>query len=278
MKKALEIIIIAFIMGVLLANVAQAIYVIDFTTDEITTTSEDNIPSETEQIKLASMEIELEEDNFDIDELKVLVQECQDRKVHASEMAAAARLLGYEEDNPVIVLAKEEWFNANENERFYQERIDKIIAEEKARWDKKKNEYPAATQIWLYLKDKGYNDYVCAGIMGNLMAEVGGQTLNLKCYSQSNSYYGMCQWNKAYSGVWGADITGQLDFLKKTIKYEFDTYGNLYQKGFNYNSFLSLQDARSAAKAFAKCYERCGSSSLPVRQSNAAKAYKYFTN
>ena len=47
---------------------------------------------------------------------------------------------------------------------------------------------------------------------------------------------------------------------------------------FNFNSFLNLNDEKEVAKAFAKCYERCGSSSLNQRQKNATTAYNYFTN
>ena len=129
------------------------------------------------------------------------------------------------------------------------------------------------------MKDLGWNDYVCAGIMGNLMAEVGGQTLDIQYWLQGNGYYGMCQWNKAYrSGVWGADLTGQCDFLRDTIKYEIDTFGYAYKKGFNLNSFLALSNERDAALAFAKCYERCGSGTYTIRQNNAEKAYDYFVN
>lgn len=42
-------------------------------------------------------------------------------------------------------------------------------------------EYPEATEVWIYLRyGLGYNEYVCAGILGNMMAEVGGGTLDLK--------------------------------------------------------------------------------------------------
>ena len=41
------------------------------------------------------------------------------------------------------------------------------------------------------MKELGWNDYVCAGIVGNLMAEVGGQTLNIDP-QLGNSYYGIC--------------------------------------------------------------------------------------
>ena len=44
------------------------------------------------------------------------------------------------------------------------------------------------------------------------------------------------------------------------------------------NSILNLNDEKEVAKAFAKCYERCGSSSLNQRQKNATTAYNYFTN
>ena len=44
-------------------------------------------------------------------------------------------------------------------------------------WAEKEAKYPVATYIWRYMKDLGWSDAVCAGIMGNMMAEVGGHTL-----------------------------------------------------------------------------------------------------
>jgi hypothetical protein len=38
-----------------------------------------------------------------------------------------------------------------------------------------------------------------------------------------------------------------------------------------------MQDEKEAALYFAKYYERCGSGSYSVRQSNATKALDYFT-
>ena len=128
------------------------------------------------------------------------------------------------------------------------------------------------------MKSLGWNDYVCAGIIGNLMAEVGGQTLDIRYTLSSSGYYGMCQWSRGYGKVWGAGLDTQCDFLRDTIKYEFDTYGFKYQKGFNFNSFLNMDDAQQAALAFAKCYERCASGSYNIRQKNALKAYDYFVN
>lgn len=141
-------------------------------------------------------------------------------------------------------------------------------------------EYPVAEYIWQYMKDLGWNDYVCAGVMGNLMAEVGGQTLNIQynLYSSDGGYYGMCQWSKKYhSGIYGInDLNTQCDYLRDTIKYEIDTFGYKYQTNFNLEAFLNLTDAQQAALAFAKTYERCASGSYAVRQRNAITAYNYF--
>ncbi len=139
--------------------------------------------------------------------------------------------------------------------------------------------YAEATQIWNYMKNLGWSDAVCAGIMGNMMAEVGGQTLDLSrwSYYSNGSYYGVCQWSRQYyPSVIGRDIEGQCDFLRDTIRKEINTYGSNYASGMNYEKFLQLDDPQDVALCFAKAYERCGSGSDGVRQSNAVKAYQYF--
>lgn len=137
--------------------------------------------------------------------------------------------------------------------------------------------YAEATQVWNYMKSFGWSDAVCAGIMGNIMAEVGGQTLNINPYSSSSSYYGMCQWSKRYyPQIIGGSLEDQCDFLRDTIRKEINTYGSNYASGMNYEKFLQLDDPQDVALCFAKAYERCGSGSYGVRQSNAVKAYQYF--
>lgn len=166
----------------------------------------------------------------------------------------------------------------------YQEQVNAIEAEEariEAMWSEKSGEYPVATQVWRYMKEElGWNDYVCAGVMGNMMAEVGGQTLNLQPYLYGHSganYYGLCQWSSRYfPSIQGADVDAQLDFLASTVKQALDTYGYLFKNGLDYETFCNLTDAEDAAMAFAKAYERCGSGSYGVRQTNALKAYNYF--
>lgn len=190
-------------------------------------------------------------------------------------MAEATRALGYEENHPIILFAKQEYNNAVAQLNLYQARLD----EYDTYWEAKYNEYPTATEIWLYMKDQGWNDYVCAGILGNIMAEVGGHTLDIQYWLYGSSYYGICQWSKGYKdAVWGTDLETQCQFLVDTIEYELDTFGYVYKKGFKFEDFLILDDESDAAKAFAKAYERCGNASISKRQKNATKAYDYFVS
>ena len=244
-------------------------------------------------------------DKYTKEELVTMIDEAKATKDHAHTMAESARALGWKDDDKLIKELQEIWHEADEDQVKYQGYLDEILineaeaahkaeeerlaaeaaqkaAEEEARraeeakWAIKAAEYPAATQIWRYMKAQGWNDYVCAGIMGNIMAEVGGQTLDIRYTLSSNGYYGMCQWNRQYSNIWGAGLESQCDYLRDTIKYEIDTFGFNYQKGFKFNSFLNMTDAQQAALAFAKAYERCASGSYGVRQKNAIKAYNYF--
>ena len=142
-----------------------------------------------------------------------------------------------------------------------------------------KSKYPVATEVWNYMKALGWSDAVCAGIMGNMMAEVGGHTLNLKydAYDKNKAYYGLCQWSgKYYPQIQGTDLKTQCDFLRDTIKKQIDIYGKRYASGMNYKEFLKLEDPKEVALCFAIAYERCSSATYSVRQTNAVKAYDYF--
>lgn len=241
------------VIGIITILVSITVSAIDATTSEV------YIPSET----------------YTCNELETLIQENEEVMGHAHTMANAARALGYEEDHPVIQLAKAEWETANNNYLIYLEKYT-ILQEKQQRC---MEEYPVATIIWNYLTEQGYNEYVCAGIMGNIMTEVGGNTLDIEYQlTGSNRYYGICQWSTGYKAVWYEDLEYQLNFLQDTIKYELDTYGKKYAKGFKYEDFLILDSAENAALAFAKCYERCGSGTYKLRQRNAVKALKYFVD
>lgn len=198
---------------------------------QITTTSEDYIPSETSYIQEEVSDIEIPQ----------IVEEIE-----------------LEEEIPEV-----EEFEAKQ--------------EEELEWIEKSEEYESAAFIWRYFKDKGYSDYAIAGILGNIMAEVGGQTLYIQYWLSSSSYYGMCQWSRQYyPGAIGLSLEEQCDFLFNTIENEFDVFG--YIVGLSYEDFIQIENEQTAALAFAKVYERCGSGSYSVRQSNATEAYDYFVD
>jgi hypothetical protein len=205
----------------------------------------------------------------------------QGQKMEAAHaMAEAARKLGYDESHSTIVLAKQEYNDAKTLKKGYQATYDSLVADYNSRWSLKESQYPSATYVWRYLTETlGYNNYVAAGIMGNMMGECGGGTLNLKYWvtSSSGNYYGLCQWSRGYSGVWGASLEGQCAFLANTISYELNTYGRAYASGFNYSKFLNLSNEQQAAKAFFKCYERGAASTCSARMKYATIAYNYFT-
>lgn len=133
--------------------------------------------------------------------------------------------------------------------------------------------YAQATQVWNGLRKLGLNKYVCAGILGNIMAEVGGQTLDISRWPQysQGTYYGICQWagsrKQRLLNNFGPTLEDQIRFLSVEL-FEVIPKGN---------SFYNMQDEKEAALYFAKYYERCGSGSYSVRQSNATKALNYFT-
>lgn len=218
------------------------------------------------------------------EELNTLILECDEyiaRLMSETEKS-------YDEEN--MEKLNNEIARVEELKATYESKVAYIIEQEElaaieaAKWEQRKTEYPVATKIWLYMKNElGWNDYVCAGVMGNLMAEVGGQTLNIQpeLYGHNNrGYYGICQWSsKYYPEVQGKNLDFQLDYLRDTVEYQFNTYGRLYQKGMKYEQFTQMEgDCGQIALCFAKVYERCGSGSYNVRMKNAVKAYEYFTN
>jgi hypothetical protein len=150
-----------------------------------------------------------------------------------------------------------------------------VIEEEEAEWEQRYEEYPEATTIWLYLTvEMGYNEYVAAGVLGNIMNEAGGNSLNINPSAQNPAgYYGICQWNSSmYGDVWYCNLIEQLDYLNNTIEYEYECCGNM-----SYESFCDLTDEREAALSFARSYERCSSASYGRRQNNATTALNYFS-
>lgn len=138
---------------------------------------------------------------------------------------------------------------------------------------RREEEYAAAAFIWDYFDD--FSAEVRAGILGNIMTEAGGQTLDIQPYIGTD-YYGICQWGPHYPEIQGANLERQCEFLKDTIEEEINMFGSPYRQGFNYEQFLQLNNPASVALAFAICYERCSPAGYTKRQQNAMIAYEYF--
>ena len=163
------------------------------------------------------------------------------------------------------------------------ETIELTIDPEIQKWKKRYEEYPTATTVWRYLtEDMGYSDYVAAGIIGNMMAECGGQTLELKwnAKNKSSGCYGLCQWHpRYYKEIQGADLGTQLEFIATSFPDALSRYLSVYYKrGFTYEDFLAMEDPGEIAYAFCIAYERPGPGSYTQRRTNAVKAYEYFTS
>lgn len=166
-------------------------------------------------------------------------------------------------------------------ERDYLEIVER--EKEAANWQRRYDEYPVATEVWLFLKNEmGYSDYVCAGIIGNMMAECGGQTLKLKwdARNASSGAYGLCQWHpKYYPELQGATLDEQLEHMRTSFPKTLSRYMSVcYEKGFTYEDFLALEDPSEIAYIFCVVYERPGPGSYNIRRENATKAYEYFTS
>ena len=170
--------------------------------------------------------------------------------------------------------------DAKEHDKYMKIKDDEIIKLQDE-LDKLKNpQIPASSMsgteqaeyVWDFLIDKGINIFVAAGIMGNIMAEVGGQSLDISrwpTYSKGN-YYGICQWS---GGRKSRLLNNYGKTLEAQVKFLYDEMLEVIPKD---SDFYSLEDEKAAALYFAKHYERCSSKYYSIRQSNATKALKHF--
>lgn len=144
-------------------------------------------------------------------------------------------------------------------------------------------EYPEARLIWNTIKSWGYSDNVVAGIIGNMMAEVGGGTLTgLSNWHTDGCGYGLIQWTsgrqRLLKQLYGArpNIEQQLQFIKNELTGQNGVNRQVTEA--QYNELLNASSPEAAAMTFARYYERCGSSYRAKRQSFARTAYNYFVN
>lgn len=149
-------------------------------------------------------------------------------------------------------------------------------------WEARLQEFPVATEAWMYMKSVfGWSDEVCAGILGNFMAETGGQTLALDWDSNSVSGYGLAQWmagrEDQLKNKYGEypSVSEQLEFMYDEL---YGTNGVTQQlSDWQRDRILNASTAREAAAEFACWFERPASTNYGVRKSNAERALDYFT-
>lgn len=157
---------------------------------------------------------------------------------------------------------------------------------EEDKWAEREAEYPEATFIWLYMRNEfQWSPEVCAGIMGNMMSECGGQTLKglSNWDADGNSGYGLIQWiggrRKAIEAKYGShpSIEEQLIFMKDEMFGTNGVTNQLYIAGW-LEAIMNSKTPEQAAARFACYFERPASTYYGVRQRNARVAYNYFVD
>ena len=258
-------------------------------TDPVATFSEADIPSETtfpeltepEEVVIVLDAVVVERvEPTTYDEANNLLDEATKRQETAQMVLDGLTELGYEPDHPAIVMAYAELENRTADVAYYQEK--QAEWEEIHKWEVRASEYPVATQVWLYMKEEfGWSDTVCAGIMGNMMAECGGcWTSDLDWNVSSSSGYGMIQWlggrKQQLFNIYGSSpsIEDQLNFMKDEL---YGTNGVTKQvTDSQLNKIMNADSPEDCAYAFACYFERCGEGHRWVRRDYARRAYDYF--
>ena len=258
-------------------------------TEPVTTISEADIPSEAtfpeptepEEVVIVLDTVVVERvEPTTYDEANSLLDEATKCQETAQMVLDGLTELGYEPDHPAIVMAYAELENRTSDVAYYQEKQTEW--EEIHKWEVRASEYPAATQVWLYMKEEfGWSDTVCAGIIGNMMAECGGcWTSDLDWDVSSSSGYGMIQWlggrKQQLFNIYGSSpsIENQLNFMKDEL---YGTNGVTKQvTDSQLDKIMNADSPEDCAYAFACYFERCGEGHRWVRRDYARRAYDYF--
>lgn len=144
-------------------------------------------------------------------------------------------------------------------------------------------EYPEVRLIWNTMRSWGWSPETCAGIIGNMMAEVGGGTLNLSRWNTGGCGYGLIQWTSGRAALikrrYGSqpNISQQLQFMKDEMFGTNNTRKQISDSALNTILNKSgTQTPESVALCFAANFERCGQAYRARRQGFARTAYNYF--
>lgn len=253
--------------------------------NEGTTISEADIPSETtpveEVVILDAVEVE-RVDPTSYDHANTLLEEAESRLETAQAVLDGLTTLGYEPDHPAVVLAHTEVDNSTSDLAYYQEKM--VEWEEIHKWEVRKAEYPAATEAWLIMSEEfGWSDAVCAGIIGNLMAECGGcWTQDLDWQINTKHGMGMVQWiggrRNQLVALYGENPTvrDQMMFMRDEL-YGLNGVTKQVTES-QLNEIMNASSPEECAYAFASYYERCASQHRAPRKGYARTAYEYFVD
>jgi hypothetical protein len=207
-----------------------------------------------------------------IKELEDELTYCKEKLYLSQSVINSATELGYKDTCDFLKVIYQDCENYQSYIDYYEQRIKELK-------EIKYAEYPAASYIWYYMKNQGWSDNVCAGVMGNIMQETGGRSLNIQYKHEDDLYYGMCCWRKIYHPeVVGLDLEGQCEYLVRTTESLMNTYGHLYKDGYNFEQFLASASIEEASNAFMVVYERPGDTTSQRRIDNGKKAYEYFVS
>ena len=253
---------------------------------DTTTISEDYIPSEPVEeekeqvIILNTVKVERVEPTT-YDEANTCYQNVITIQETAKSVLKGLITLEYSEDHPAVTMMKTHIEDLDKDIQYYQEFQKKF--EEIHKWEVRASEYPVATQVWQYMKNEfKWSDIVCAGIIGNMMAECGGcWTSDLHWQSNSSHGLGMIQWIggrrnsiiKKYGN--NPTVEEQLLFMRDEL---YGTNGVRRQVSEEqFNMIMNAQTPEECAFAFATYYERCAEQYRAPRRGYAKRAYDYFT-
>lgn len=200
-------------------------------------------------------------------------------KITSLETTVEALSAELEATKGELNIAQEKIASQREEIDNYQQQIE----DEEAKWKRRYEEYPIATEAWIAMKTYGWSDTVCAGIMGNLMAETGGTgTLHLDWDSNGANGYGLVQWTSGRRSTIKSRY-GTYPTVKEQIQFVHDelfgangirqqvTIGQL-------DAIMTAETPEECAYAFACYYERCADFARGMRRGFARDAYEYFTS
>ena len=146
--------------------------------------------------------------------------------------------------------------------------------------------YPEAQLIWDTMISWGWTPETCAGIIGNMMAEIGGGTLNLSDWNSNGGCgYGLIQWTGGRRSLiksrYGSypNIEQQLIFMRDEL---FGTNNTRQQVSSSVLDKIMNKSGNETPESIAFCfasnYERCATQYRARRQKYARIAYDYFMN